>query len=251
MPGRTKPPALNGFFFCWSASGRPSSLFLSISCYPAVHLSSRNRRGNTSRESMGSTLASSPVLGLHTRTSISTTAPGRLEVLLPRPEGPRCRCPRNERETALEIKRTETMNSLTIGLIVFATIFASGLLGLTVQRALLHRLGSGEKEVARLVTGLMTTMAAIVLRSACLLRKVLLRRSRERGRGNLCPGCHDRSIVGKIWKRDWRDTLPIPPGCRRWDAPNLADRGTPRHQAQGAEYRQCSHVSARAFDAGK
>jgi hypothetical protein len=55
------------------------------------------------------------------------------------------------------------MNSLTIGLIVFATIFASGLVGLIVQRALLNRLGSGEKEVARLVTGLMTTMAAIVL----------------------------------------------------------------------------------------
>ena len=47
---------------------------------------------------------------------------------------------------------------------MFASIFASGLVGLIVQRALpKDRLGSGEKEVARLVTGLMTTMTAIVL----------------------------------------------------------------------------------------
>ena len=56
------------------------------------------------------------------------------------------------------------MDSISVSLIVFASIFASGLAGLALQRALPEaRLGSSEKEVARLVTGLMTTMAAIVL----------------------------------------------------------------------------------------
>ncbi len=44
-----------------------SSLFLFTSCYPSVHLSWRNRRANTSRANMASTLASSPILGLHTQ----------------------------------------------------------------------------------------------------------------------------------------------------------------------------------------
>jgi hypothetical protein len=56
------------------------------------------------------------------------------------------------------------MNSIAVSSIVFASIFASGLVGMRVRRAIpAHRLGSSEKEVARLVTGLMTTMAAIVL----------------------------------------------------------------------------------------
>jgi hypothetical protein len=56
------------------------------------------------------------------------------------------------------------MNSISVSLIVFASVFASGLAGFALRRAIPdNRLGSSEKEVARLVTGLMTTMAAIVL----------------------------------------------------------------------------------------
>ena len=56
------------------------------------------------------------------------------------------------------------MSSITVSSIVFASIFGSGLVGMAVRRAIpTDYLGSGEKEVARLVTGLMTTMAAIVL----------------------------------------------------------------------------------------
>jgi hypothetical protein len=56
------------------------------------------------------------------------------------------------------------MNSIWVSSIVFASVFASGLAGLVLRRAIPEdRLGSSEKEVARLVTGLMTTMAAIVL----------------------------------------------------------------------------------------
>jgi hypothetical protein len=56
------------------------------------------------------------------------------------------------------------MNSIAVSSIVFASIFGSGLVGMAVRRAIpADYLGPGEKEVARLVTGLMTTMAAIVL----------------------------------------------------------------------------------------
>jgi hypothetical protein len=56
------------------------------------------------------------------------------------------------------------MNSIAVSSIVFASIFGSGLVGMAVRRAIPEDyLGSGEKEVARLVTGLMTTMTAIVL----------------------------------------------------------------------------------------
>ena len=56
------------------------------------------------------------------------------------------------------------MNSIAVTSIVFVSILASGLLGMAVRRAIsADRLGSSEKEVARLVTGLMTTMTAIVL----------------------------------------------------------------------------------------
>jgi hypothetical protein len=56
------------------------------------------------------------------------------------------------------------MNAIAVTSIVFVSILASGLLGMAVRRAIpAVRLGSGEKEVARLVTGLMTTMTAIVL----------------------------------------------------------------------------------------
>jgi hypothetical protein len=56
------------------------------------------------------------------------------------------------------------MNSITVTSIVFLSILASGLVGMALRRAIpADRLGSGEKEVARLVTGLMTTMTAIVL----------------------------------------------------------------------------------------
>ena len=56
------------------------------------------------------------------------------------------------------------MSSIAVSSIVFASIFGSGLVGMVVRRAIpANYLGSGEKEVARLVTGLMTTMAAIVL----------------------------------------------------------------------------------------
>ena len=56
------------------------------------------------------------------------------------------------------------MNSIPVSSIVFVSIFTSGLVGMVVRRAIPEdRLGSGEKEVARLVTGLMTTMTAIVL----------------------------------------------------------------------------------------
>ncbi len=56
------------------------------------------------------------------------------------------------------------MNAIAVSSIVFASILASGLVGMAVRRAIpVDRLGLGEKEVARLVTGLMTTMAAIVL----------------------------------------------------------------------------------------
>jgi Protein of unknown function (DUF4239) len=56
------------------------------------------------------------------------------------------------------------MNSIAVSSIVFLSILASGLVGMAVRRAMpADRLGSGEKEVARLVTGLMTTMTAIVL----------------------------------------------------------------------------------------
>src|SRR5580704_13337165 len=56
------------------------------------------------------------------------------------------------------------MNSIAVTSIVFASILASGLVGKAIRRAIpADRLGSSEKVVARLVTGLMTTMAAIVL----------------------------------------------------------------------------------------
>jgi hypothetical protein len=56
------------------------------------------------------------------------------------------------------------MNSIAVSSIVFLSILASGLVGMVVRRAIAaDRLGSGEKEGARLVTGLMTTMAAVVL----------------------------------------------------------------------------------------
>jgi hypothetical protein len=56
------------------------------------------------------------------------------------------------------------MSSIVVTSIVFASILGSGLVGIAVRRAIpVDYLGSGEKEVARLVTGLMTTMAAIVL----------------------------------------------------------------------------------------
>ena len=56
------------------------------------------------------------------------------------------------------------MSSIAVSSIVFASIFGSGLVGMAVRRAIpADYLGSGEKEVARLVTGLMTTMTAIVL----------------------------------------------------------------------------------------
>ena len=56
------------------------------------------------------------------------------------------------------------MSSIAVSSIVFASIFGSGLVGMAVRRATpADYLGPGEKEVARLVTGLMTTMAAIVL----------------------------------------------------------------------------------------
>ena len=56
------------------------------------------------------------------------------------------------------------MSSIAVSCIVFGSIFGSGLVGMAVRRAIPDDyLGLGEKEVARLVTGLMTTMAAIVL----------------------------------------------------------------------------------------
>lgn len=56
------------------------------------------------------------------------------------------------------------MSSIAVSSIVFASVFGAGLVGMAVRRAIpSDYLGSGEKEVARLVTGLMTTMAAIVL----------------------------------------------------------------------------------------
>jgi hypothetical protein len=56
------------------------------------------------------------------------------------------------------------MSSIEVSLIVFASILGSGLVGMAVRRLIPEdALGSSEKEVARLVTGLMTTMAAIVL----------------------------------------------------------------------------------------
>lgn len=56
------------------------------------------------------------------------------------------------------------MSAIVVSSMVFVSIFGSGLLGMAVRRATpTDYLGSGEKEVARLVTGLMTTMAAIVL----------------------------------------------------------------------------------------
>jgi hypothetical protein len=56
------------------------------------------------------------------------------------------------------------MSAIAVSSISFASIFASGLVGMAVRRAIpANYLGSDEKEVTRLVTGLMTTMAAIVL----------------------------------------------------------------------------------------
>jgi hypothetical protein len=56
------------------------------------------------------------------------------------------------------------MNSIAVTSIVFVSILAAGLVGMAVRRAIpADHLGSSEKEVARLVTGLMTTMTAIVL----------------------------------------------------------------------------------------
>ena len=56
------------------------------------------------------------------------------------------------------------MNTISVSSVVFVSIFASGLVGMVIKRALPEdRLGSSEKEIARLVTGLMTTTAAIVL----------------------------------------------------------------------------------------
>jgi hypothetical protein len=56
------------------------------------------------------------------------------------------------------------MSSIAVSSIVFSSIFASGLAGMAIRRVIpADYLGTGEKEIARLVTGLMTTMAAIVL----------------------------------------------------------------------------------------
>jgi hypothetical protein len=56
------------------------------------------------------------------------------------------------------------MNSIVVSSIVFAAIFAAALLGMAVRRALpTEHVGPDAKEVVRLTTGLIATMAALVL----------------------------------------------------------------------------------------
>lgn len=56
------------------------------------------------------------------------------------------------------------MNSLVVSSIVFACIFAAALVGMAIRRALPEEhLGTDAKEVVRLSTGLIATMAAMVL----------------------------------------------------------------------------------------
>jgi Protein of unknown function (DUF4239) len=56
------------------------------------------------------------------------------------------------------------MNSIVVSLMVFAFVFAGALVGMGLRRALPEEhLGSDAKEVARLATGLIATMAALVL----------------------------------------------------------------------------------------
>jgi len=56
------------------------------------------------------------------------------------------------------------MNSILVSVIIFVSIFAAALIGMTFRRFLPeHYLGSDAKEVVRLSTGLIATMAALVL----------------------------------------------------------------------------------------
>ncbi|HTZ90297.1 MAG TPA: hypothetical protein VMA71_08150 [Alloacidobacterium sp.] len=56
------------------------------------------------------------------------------------------------------------MNSIVVSSIFFAAIFAAALLGMAIRRALPEdHVGSDAKEAVRLATGLMATMAALVL----------------------------------------------------------------------------------------
>ncbi|WP_433967671.1 hypothetical protein [Tunturiibacter gelidiferens] len=56
------------------------------------------------------------------------------------------------------------MNSIVVSSIIFASVFASALVGMAVRRALPEdHVGSDAKEVVRLATGLIATMAALVL----------------------------------------------------------------------------------------
>lgn len=58
----------------------------------------------------------------------------------------------------------ETMNSIVVSSIVFAAIFAAAVVGMVVRRALpIDHVGPDAKEVVRLATGLIATMAALVL----------------------------------------------------------------------------------------
>jgi hypothetical protein len=56
------------------------------------------------------------------------------------------------------------MNSVVVSSIIFASVFSAALLGMAVRRALPEEhVGSDAKEVVRLATGLIATMAALVL----------------------------------------------------------------------------------------
>lgn len=56
------------------------------------------------------------------------------------------------------------MNAIVVSLIIFASVFAAALVGMAVRRVVPEdHVGSDAKEVVRLATGLIATMAALVL----------------------------------------------------------------------------------------
>ena len=78
------------------------------------------------------------------------------------------------------------MSSLAIASIVFVCVFSSGLLGLFVRASLpKHHLSDDSTGVVKLGTGLIATLAALVLGLADRLGKDLLRQDQRRGHAGL------------------------------------------------------------------
>lgn len=127
------------------------------------------------------------------------------------------------------------MNSIAVSAIVFASIFGSGLVGMVIRRAFPEDyLGSSEKEVARLVTGLITTMSAIVLGMLVSSAKS----SYDARTNEVAEISSEVVTVDRMLARYGTETggipRPVSSPCADWRGPHLATSGARAGRPQTA-----------------